>query len=234
MSLKIVTLSIVSHNQGELVQNLLNTLDDYLIHSDLVVRIVVTENTDSTWRPYSAKHSLTYIENLRPKGFGDNHNTVFENNKCDYFLVVNPDILLIQPFNLDNLIDIMKTNDIAIASPLIINTDLVLEDFRRSDITLINLIKRHLFSKPDKKFDWFAGMFLVLDAKAFKTLKGFDTKFYMYVEDCDLCMRARKKSLKLKDIDFISVVHNSRRDSRKKISSTLTHARSIIRYWFSI
>ena len=38
------------------------------------------------------KFSLCTIQNIRPKGFGDNHNSAFSAYDSDFFFIVNPDI----------------------------------------------------------------------------------------------------------------------------------------------
>jgi GT2 family glycosyltransferase len=43
-----------------------------------------------------------------------------------------------------------------------------------------------------REVDIIAGSFLLMDAPLWRHLGGFDTRFFMYGEDVDLCMRARK------------------------------------------
>lgn len=52
----------------------------------------------------------------------------------------------------------------------------------------MNLLQRKFLKNNMEKFDWLAGMFLVVNSTSFKKLQGFDTVFFMYVEDCDLSM----------------------------------------------
>jgi N-acetylglucosaminyl-diphospho-decaprenol L-rhamnosyltransferase len=52
----------------------------------------------------------------------------------------------------------------------------------------------------------------------------------MYVEDCDLCMRARKAGMILGDLENFSVIHNAQRTSRRRVDHFKWHIRSLLRY----
>ena len=69
-------------------------------------------------------------------------------------------------------------------------------------------------------------------ASTFRTLGGFDTRFFMYVEDCDFCIRALQIGCKLEDVTTISVKHDARRKSRKIFSKyAYWHMQSLLKYW---
>ena len=225
-----VLISVVSHGQEDLIKLLLTSVDKFLIASKVEVEIVVTENLTADWTPKSKKFKTTFISNLRSKGFGANHNAVFEARECDYYLVVNPDIRFFEKVSLDRVIAHLVASEIKISSPVILNTSMGLEDYKRSDITALNLLRRKLFRNTEENFDWFAGMFLILESSSFKILGGFDPKYRMYVEDCDLCMRGRKLGYKLEDVQFFSVIHDARRGSHRNIRLLYWHLMSILKY----
>lgn len=228
-----VILSIVSHRQQDLVQKLLLSLDQCFLVGSLDVAVVVVENTTSVWRPISERFELTYLQNLRHKGFGANHNSTFERFQCDYFIVLNPDIIFNKAFDLNSAILHMRDREIAIASPVIVDQFGNLEDYKRSDLTFFGLLRRHLFKKQDKVFDWFAGICLIFKAEAYLDLKGFDTKYFMYVEDCDICMRAKTLGLQLSELSHYQVMHAAQRHSRRNFKSLLMHLVSLFKYWFT-
>lgn len=228
-----ILFSVVSHNQQCLVQKLIDSMATYLITDGHDLIFVVTENVLSEIRLNSDKFNLNFHINLRKNGFGSNHNRVFESHSSDYFFIINPDIELKEKVKLDDIIEKMENKKIHIASPRILNQDDCLEDYKRADLTLKNLIKRKVFRIPDQEFHWFAGMFLIVKSESFRTLNGFDTKFYMYVEDCDLCNRARASKLNINDLNEFSVTHKARRASRKSIKHMVWHVTSLFKYWAS-
>lgn len=229
-----VLISIVTHGQKELVQDLVLTLDKYLHCAKNEIFIVVTENTHDICEIYSEKFPVHLINNIRPKGFGSNHNAAFERLDCDFFLIVNPDIILTQSVDLDRVLDDLLRREIAISSPIIVNTSGNREDNKRADLTILNLLRRKLFTnRHQEKFDWYAGMFLIVRSDIFRELCGFDTKFFMYVEDCDFSMRAHKINCKFGDANDFIVIHNAQRASRKSFKHFRWHMTSLLKYWIT-
>ncbi|MDB9696524.1 glycosyltransferase [Amylibacter sp.] len=226
-----IIFSIISHGQQSLVEQLLKSIDEFVITYNCSIKIVVTENFENDIYVNSSRFNVAKIINLRKKGFGENHNKVFEQSKCDYFFVINPDIEIKQTLEIDLLIEYMLAEKLDLASPVIVNHYGDVEDYKRSDVTFRNILKRALFRGRPEKFEWFAGMFLIFRSTSFRKLGGFDTKFFMYVEDCDLCMRARKLGMKLGDITFLSVVHHARRETLKSVHHLKWHASSLFKYW---
>lgn len=222
----------MSHGQSALVQSLLDSFDKYLKSKNHDIYIVVTENDRPEFDVKSKLFTVTKISNLRKKGFGANHNANFENFESDIFFIVNPDILLHKEFDLDKIVEQLTRDKIDISSPEILNPDGGIEDYKRANLSFLNICKRIIFKDNIESFDWFAGMFLIVKSEAFTKLRGFDINFFMYVEDCDLSMRARKARMKLGDVEGFSVTHDARRASTKSFRHLKWHVSSLFRYWF--
>ena len=227
-----VVISIVSHNQQQLCQRLLRSIDAFLQCKTHNVEIILTENTLIENSAWSESFEIRRINNLRQKGFGANHNQAFAAFESDIFLIVNPDITLTNKLDVDLMVEQIIEGEIDISSPEIVGTSGITEDYKRADLTFANLLRRRLLKHNVEKFDWFAGMFLVVNSHSFRKLQGFDTDFFMYVEDCDLSMRARKAGMKIADLHGFSVVHDARRASSKSFRHFQWHITSLLRYWF--
>jgi N-acetylglucosaminyl-diphospho-decaprenol L-rhamnosyltransferase len=227
-----ILISIVSHNQQALCGRLLRSIDNFL-HSNLhEVIIVLTENT-LTENINKSECFRTYnISNLRYKGFGENHNAAFERFESDFFFIVNPDIILNENLDLDRIVEQLIRDRFDISSPQIVGVSGAIEDYKRANLTFTNLLKRKFFRNNVEKFDWFAGMFLIVNSTSFRKLQGFDTDFFMYVEDCDLGMRANKAEMKMGNTERFSVIHDARRASKKDFKHFRWHITSLLRYWF--
>lgn len=226
-----IVFSIVSHGQVDLVKILLQSMDKYVYQGIHKIKIVITENLLSNVDLKSEKFTVYTTLNLRQKGFGDNHNSAFERTESDFFFVVNPDITFVSNFNLNEVIEELVSKKIDISSPQILNPRGGVEDYKRSNLSLINLIMRKVLNKRRQKFEWLAGMFLIIKSESFRRLNGFDTDFFMYVEDCDLCMRARSLDMLVDDIPDYAVVHDARRGSTKSFKHLKWHILSLIKYW---
>ena len=227
-----IVISIVSHNQQALCRRLFRSIDNFLQSTLHEVIIVLTENTLTENTNKSERFRTYNISNLRHKGFGTNHNDAFERFESDFFFIVNPDIILNKNFDLDLIVEQLIRDRFDISSPQIVGVSGAIEDYKRADLTFSNLLKRKCFRNNVEKFNWLAGMFLIVNSTSFRKLQGFDTDFFMYVEDCDLSMRARKADMTIKDLEGFSVVHDARRASTKSFKHFKWHITSLLRYWF--
>ena len=226
----LVVISIVSHNQGDLIDNLLNDLDQYWNANSTLLNILITKNIpEPNWSPKSTKHNIKVIENLHPKGFGKNHNCAFETTKPDIFLIVNPDIRLNSSLDVDSFQALTK--GLAIQSPIVLSPEGDVEDFFRQRLTPMNIIKRKLKLNSNKPQEWLAGMFLIINYETYQKLGGFDEKFFMYVEDCDLSIRARDIGAFVGPIKSWSVVHNAQRKTTQSSRHFFWHLGSLLYFW---
>ena len=224
-------ISIVSHNQGVLVDTILQDIDRFFVCGNIDVMISVTENTGhSDWRPVSERFPVEIVYNLHQKGFGENHNAAFERHESDYIFIVNPDIRLIDYFDLEV---IEKSCPVfGVATPIVTSESGEVEDFCRSDITPLSLLRRKILHVKETKVDWIAGMFLIANSKTFRRLGGFDPKFRLYVEDCDLSFRVRALGGDIAVMRSHTVIHDAQRNSHKSLRYFRWHAYSILYYWW--
>ena len=225
-------ISIVSHNQQALCARLLSSIDNFALSKRHEVIIALTENTLAENDLKSERFPTYNVTNLRHKGFGANHNSAFERFESDFFLIVNPDIILNANLDLDLIVEQLIRDQFDISSVQIVGVSGAIEDYKRADLTFSNLLKRKVLRNNVEKFDWLAGMFLIVNSTSFRKLKGFDTDFFMYVEDCDLSMRAQNFGMKIGDLEGFSIVHDARRASTKSFKHFKWHITSLLRYWF--
>lgn len=232
-----IGISIVSHGHVELVKDLLRSFDECADIGDFDVVVVVTENTGMHWHSDAPKcHNFDSLwrYNLAPRGFGSNHNAAFEGLDCDLFFVVNPDVLLAPGFSIRSLITTVP--QVGILSATIINTNGRVADFLREDLTLISLFRRFFGVRKNlssDSFDWFSGVFMVFDSNTYREVCGFDERFFMYVEDCDLCMRLKRAGGELV-VSGERVIHAEGRRTLKSWRHFRWHIVSIVRYIFFI
>ena len=227
-----IVISIISHNQQTLVNRLLKSFVENVTYGENLLSIHIVENTECDCVLEVPAHlNIIYQNNLNPKGFGANHNAVFEKVVCDYFMVCNPDLIFDEKFDLEKFILQMGQRKYSIASPEVLNSDRSTADYFRSRLSLGNLTMRKLFGHEVYEKDWLAGMCLMIKADAFRHLKGFDENFIMYVEDCDLSVRAKALGYNIGDLIDFRVVHEARRASRRNWKLFSLHIRSLLYFW---
>lgn len=77
-------------------------------------------------------------------------------------------------------------------------------------LSLIGLERMGLVKKTSErteKVDWVSGASLMIRSDLFRKLKGFDEKIFMYMEDVELCFRAKKAGYKTYFYPNINLVH---------------------------
>ncbi len=209
-------------------------------------RVVLTLNlSDEFFDPSEHQDlKLTVIRNGMPKGFGTNHNTAFEHCDSPWFVVLNPDIRLPDHLALEALIGgDSPSAALGLLAPLVLNSGGTMEDSVRTNLTPWSLLKRLRGQRKSYRpqgpacvgqpFFWLAGMFLVINAAAYRHVGGFDERFFLYCEDYDLCARLYLGGYSLALRDDVRVVHDAQRDSHRSTRHLRWHLGSLIRVWLS-
>ncbi len=247
-----IAISIVSHGHGEILLRSLECLSRSLAPNFAQqVTIIITFNI-------SEKHILDrsaiffdsnffIIENQTPKGFGDNHNSAYSFLKkkisFDWFLVMNPDLYFPED-STELWIDLLEDNfdqSIALVCPTQTNQMGHIEDFTRVLPSPYALFCRYLIKFfPNtqshfttlKYFDWVNGACMIFRDNFFQKLSGFNTHFFMYCEDADICLRLQNFGGKI-FIHNHKVIHDAQRNSRNRISHIYWHIISLLKLWTS-
>jgi N-acetylglucosaminyl-diphospho-decaprenol L-rhamnosyltransferase len=231
------TLSIVSHGQGALIHLLLNDLANLPKQNfDVIITINLPED-ETPYQDYT--FPLRIIRNIIPKGFGANHNAAFLESSSQWFAVVNPDIRL-NTLDLPTLLSPFQNLTVAAVAPVILASDGRVEDSARRFPTLTRFAKRTFLRQRNADYevaetpyavDWVAGMFIVFRREAYHEVGGFDDRrFFMYLEDVDICRRIGKKGWQVVVNPNSKVVHMAQRASRRNLKHMLWHAVSAFRY----
>ena len=191
------------------------------------------------------------IKNKKNVGFGKGHNIVLDKIDSKYHAIVNPDILL-QEDSFSAIIKYMEEQqemgqEVGMVIPRLIDEHGELLKVYRRELTVADLFIRMFLSKWFQKRQAYhtmqnknykkefqvpfgQGSFLVIRTALFKQLKGFDDRYFMYMEDADLCKRVNQVS-KFMYFPNTSVIHKWERGSHKNIKLFQYHIQSMIRYF---
>lgn len=233
MGIPCVSLSVVSHGQGPLVQVLLDDLASRRFSS--VGQVVLTLNL-----PEAPPHApvggwpfeLTLIHADSPQGFAANHNRAACNCKAEFLCVINPDIRFIasecDPFPL--LCDAARQGDVGLAYPCQVSPSGMRIDYEREWPTPWALFKRYLTHRKEQRVDWVSGAFMVMRRSLFLDLGGLNIRFRMYCEDVEWCMRLLNAKYRIVSVP-VKVVHQSQRASHRSLRHMIWHFHSLLRLW---
>lgn len=231
-----LTVSIVSHHHGSMVERLVADLLD----CPEIGQVIVTRNIPEPMTLPQDERILS-IDNSTPAGFATNQNEAFRHCALPFFCPLNPDIQF-QGNPFPYLLAAMVQSGAALAAPLIKNPSGEIEDSMRPFPTVRSLLSKVLgFSDGRYKVrdnqavfypEWVAGMFMLFRSEDFKQLGGFDTQFFLYYEDVDICARAWKAGMKVLAFPAVSVIHDAQRESHINVRYMCWHLASITRYFF--
>lgn len=228
-------ISIVSHGHYDLIANN-QQLSDIVRNEG--VNVVVKDNIGcARLKHYCCKQDFHYIDSPLGIGFGENNNVAYDYSlkigmkDDDWFLVVNPDV----DISLENFVHLQEELKNESANLLTVNL------YKKADFSQSENSLRHFpgwfnalsmfVGKPvapayDKcqlkdrqQVEWASGAFLIFNSGLYKTLGGFDKKYFMYYEDVDICYRARKQlNVPVTYLKGIKAVHAGAYANRKILS----------------
>lgn len=232
-----ISFSIVSHGQARLIAPLLNDLAKL---PQKTFEVIITINIPEDEKLYQEHpFPIRIIRNPTPKGFGGNHNAAFAEASGSFFAVVNPDIR-IECLDLSELLMPFQNENIAAVAPIVLSGEGKIEDSARRFPTFLRFVKRVILRKRISDYqlqkipfavDWVAGMFIVFRPEAYREINGFDEhRFFMYLEDADICHRLHNNGWGVLVNPFVSVIHMAQRASRRSLRHMRWHVVSALRY----
>ncbi len=216
--------------------------------------VVVIDNSET--ERLKALVTGTGAEYLRPRtnvGFGAGHNLAIRRylGLHKYHLVLNPDVYF-DPGALDSLVEYMDANpQIGVVIPRVFYPDGRLQHLSKLLPTPVDLFFRRFSPGPLKRllerradvyefrnFDpmrtltvpTLSGCFMFLRTNVFSTIGLFDERYFMYLEDVDLCRRIHREY----DVVYypqVSVFHEYAKGSYKNRSLLMHHVRSACKYF---
>lgn len=236
-----VAVSVVSHGQVKLLNKYLPAILGFKEINELIITHNFPEDDIDFKIPEDIK--IQIITNKQKRGFAQNHNNAFKYSKSEYFCVLNPDISfsknvfnsLLKAFNLNK--------DLSMLAPLVYDNENYLQDSFRAFPSFYRILKRK-FSKKQSIFslkknkcnffepDWVAGMFMLFKSNVYNEINGFDTNFFLYCEDIDICLRLKERGYTFAVLTKTSIYHDARRKSRFDLYYTLLHMKSLLYLYF--
>lgn len=216
---------------------------------DFTLYIVDNASSDGTAADIKEKFpEVIVIESERNSGFGAGHNMVLPFIDSDYHVVINPDILLKDDVITELAEFAGSDSSIGLLSPEIRFEDGRLQMLAKRNPT-VRYLGNHWFHKgdePNKLMTEYCmldmpeneafeitnatGCFMFFRTSVFKELGGFDERFFMYLEDCDIARRVSEK-YKALFYPMATVYHLWERESKRNKKLLIIHIQSIIKYF---
>jgi len=210
-----LTIGIINYNTKEDLELCLQSIFRNPPHFKYSIIVVDNDSKDSSKKfLQSLNHkNIKKVYNSENKGFGSACNQIAELADATYILFLNPDVIITKS-SIDRLISFIKENkEIALVTGKLLNPDGTLQLSCRKFPTILYVLfgRESIFRKlfPNnplsRKYmlydldynkvqypDWVRGAVILVRSDSFKEIGGFDEKFFLYLEDTDLCLRFRK------------------------------------------
>ena len=236
-----ISISIVSHLQCSLVGKLLADIERCC--KAIPIEVILTHNMheEPAFDTRSFSFPLKTIRNPAPQGFSANHNQAFMHATGNFFCVMNPDIRLYKdPF--PALLACLENPFVGVAAPIIVGATGELEDSARHFPTPFRILCKvfgigkgiDYVVKDETLFpDWVGGMFMLFPSGIFRGIGGFNTDFFLYYEDVDLCARLTLRGYRVAVCHEVPVIHEARRASHANLRHLWWHVKSALRFFLS-
>lgn len=239
-----LNLVIVNYfNKEEVLLALASVFSD-LKNSNLKYQVTIVDNSknqDNIKIELENNFSdSVYVDAGGNIGFGKGNNLGFKSAPARYYLALNPDIVIPEnSHSLETMIKFMDENPkIGCIGPKLLNADNSLQyscfRFDRNSILIkplkqINLDKKykiaekladHLIMKDfnhneTKPVDWVLGAALLVRHEVVETVGVFDERYFMYLEDCDWCLRMWEAHWPVYYYPSVVMIHRHARESSK-------------------
>lgn len=251
----LLSISIVTYN-SKYIQSTIDSIKKTITEFDYEI-ILVDNHSSSAYvkklkqlclkeKPVHLKR-IILLNNKKNLGFGKAHNLAAAYAEGKYLLILNPDILLQKKTIATLLGHLQQHAETGVVSCRLLDVDGSLQHscrrfpsfltFAARELSFIpyfrSLLNRYEMrdAKHDKlmKVDWLSGALLLLPKKVFVHYRGFDDRFFLYLEDVDLCKRIRvDKSVMY--LPEVFALHKGSYGSRRSFWQFYQHARSAVIY----
>ena len=181
-----LTVIIVTFRSENVIHNCIQSID-----SDIKVLVVDNSNSKEFKENIENKYkNVSCILSEKNSGMGAGNNLGIKNIKTDFAFILNPDVIL-EPNSINNLIEeSQKLESFGIISPIEVNKDY-------PNYKLIDSSKKNIDLKEPFKVKSVDGYSMLINLKRLNQIDNFyyfDERFFMYLENDDLCKRLNNKN----------------------------------------
>lgn len=251
MKLLDCTASIVIYNNpSRMIRNAIESL----LSCSLDIELHVIDNSPTEiLRSSLLNLPIKYHFNDSNVGYGRGHNEALRQcSESKYHVIINPDIT-IAPSAIESLFNFMNANsDIGIVCPRVLNPDGTLQYLNKLYPTIFDLFARRFLpkflSQPFQErldnyemknvgydditdVEFTTGCFMFCRTNVLKQIGGFDPRYFLHLEDCDLGRMVQKAGYRTVYYPGATVIHEWGREPHKNYRMLLIMIASMFKYF---
>lgn len=247
--IKSLSIVIVTYNSLGYIAECIGSIYKYPPKDDHEIIIVDNASTDGTVKFIREKYpDIQLMANPENRGFATANNQAIDASHSEYIMLINSDCEVYKD-SMDILSTYLGNNPkVAITGPRILNSDGSIQYSCRTfpsffgaavHTLLANIYPNNPVSRKYKlmdvkrdqpfKVDWVSGSCMLIRRKALDDTGPFDEKYFMYVEDTDICYRMWQNGWEVHYMPHSEVLHHIAGSSRAKRSKEKTSKKAAIR-----
>ncbi|MCG3174047.1 MAG: hypothetical protein GMKNLPBB_02267 [Myxococcota bacterium] len=248
-----LTISIVSYNTRGIVDACLQSLVSQQTRHPFEIWLADNDSKDGTVSMAMEKYpAVGVIANTDNLGFAKANNQIWRESRGQYYLLLNSDTVT-PPGALDRLIDFMEAHPRAGAcGPRLTYPDGSLQQSVRRFPSMMGAFftmsyLEKVFPRAPLIGDYMMGDFtydqlvevdqpmgacLMLRGETVRRIGPLDERFFMYFEEVDWCLRAKRAGWEIWFVPDVTVVHIENASSKKVWSKThMYFYQSMVKYY---
>ncbi|MBT5015995.1 glycosyltransferase family 2 protein [Candidatus Peregrinibacteria bacterium] len=231
--------------------------------TDFEYEIIVVDNGSideslPKLRELQKEKRIQLIESKKNLGYGQANNLGVEKAKGEFVIISNPDIF-VKEDTMQKLVDYLEHHsEIGLLGPRLRYYNGEIQESCRRHMTFFDLIikrtflkklprykkrlKRYLMHDYDHKtiqeVELITGAYFVMKKDVYEEVKGFDPRFFLFMEDYDLCLKLIQKGYKIIYFPLTEAEHYHKRLSSGSVFHLLgrrvfwIHVSSALKYFW--
>ncbi|TMM30109.1 glycosyltransferase family 2 protein [Polaribacter aestuariivivens] len=245
-----ISASIVLYKED--LEELTNTISCFLNTPLKKKLFLIDNNEDKQFENTFNQEDVEYIAIGKNIGFGAGHNIILDRikNLSKHHLILNPDVSF-EPRVLPNLITKLERHEIVtMIAPKVLFSDgkhqfscrrypkvpeLIARRFQFLEPFFKSFVKKGKYNDKELDASFFAdyitGCFHLYKTEDFLKLKGFDERYFLYMEDVDICKKIEKIDKQKLYYPKEEITHVLKQGSSKNLKLFLRHTSSAIKYF---
>lgn len=158
--------------------------------------------------------NVIWINNSNNDGFGRANNLGLRYSNADYVLFLNSDVVANNNAILTCLNIIKKESAIGVLGVKLLNEDGSVQNFTSTvasyrKILDLNVLFNYFIKPKISLIEVVMGSFMMIPKAVLNKCGDFDTDFFMYSEEVELCYRISENGYEIKYLDNVTVVHKN-------------------------
>ena len=240
--MKLVYIIIVNYNLTESVKNLLFSIQQET--TNILYKIIIVDNN-------SPERNIENLQSEFPDvtfeflntnyGFGHANNCAIKKYPSDYYLLLNPDTLVIDNCIFELYKFLEGNKEFGIISPLTLNENKTIQYTHRKfpnifeefmgllglqeiSYRFIRIVEHRFRNRILLEPDFIYGSAMMIRKEVFERIGYFDEGFFLFAEETDLCYRLRKETkIKIGLLRNVKLVHAGGRIISTDMSLRIRH-----------